>query len=98
MRSNRLVFGIAVWVAVLTTTPLFLFGQADSSITGRVTDSSGAAVVGAKVQATNVNTSGVTPAETNQVGLFSLPALSPGTYRIVIDKEGFQQIVNPGVE
>jgi hypothetical protein len=97
MRSNRLVIGLAVLICVLTF-PVFLFGQADSSITGRVTDSSGATVVGAKVQAINVNTNAVSPTETNEAGLYTLPAMPPGTYRVVIDKEGFQQSVNPSVE
>ena len=75
MRSNRLVFGILFLVCVLTIFPGILFGQADSSISGRVTDSSGAAIAGAKVQASNVNTNAVTPADTNDVGLFTLSAL-----------------------
>src|ERR1022692_3852091 len=98
MSSNRLVFGSAILACVLATFPVLLFGQAQSSITGSVTDTSGAAVAGAKVQVTNVNTNVVSPSETNEAGFYSLPALSPGTYRVVIDKEGFQQSINPGVE
>jgi hypothetical protein len=98
MRMRRLVFVIVFLISILTAFPGVLFGQADSSISGHVSDSSGATIVGAKVQATNVNTNAVTPAETNGSGLFTLPALSPGTYRIAVDKEGFQQSINPAVE
>jgi hypothetical protein len=88
----------AVLACLIAFFPLLLLGQADSSINGRVTDPSGAAIAGAKVQATNVNTNVVATSESNEAGLFSLPALNPGTYRVAVDKEGFQQSINPGVE
>jgi hypothetical protein len=89
---------MAILVVAVCVLAALVFGQADSSIAGHVTDTSGAAIVGAKVQALNKSTNASSVAESNEVGLFSLPALPPGTYRIAVDKEGFQQSINPSVE
>jgi hypothetical protein len=50
------------------------------------------------VEAENINTNGVYPTATNETGLFSLPSLPPGTYRIRVEKEGFQGVVRSDVE
>ena len=49
------------------------------------------------MEAVNVNTNGVYSTETNVAGLYNIPALLPGPYRISVQKEGFEQIVKPGV-
>jgi hypothetical protein len=67
-------------------------------LSGRVTDPKGLPVPGVKVQAVNVNTNEAYPTETNEVGLYNIPTLPPGTYRIIVEKQGFVQIVKPGVE
>src|SRR5258708_7334167 len=68
-----------------------------ATLDGRVTDPSGLPVVGVKVQATNAATGNVSIAETNSIGLYSIPALAPGMYQINVNKEGFQQIERQGV-
>jgi len=98
MSSHQCPVRNAALACVTAFFPLLLLAQSDSAINGRVTDPSGAAIAGAKVQATNVNTNVVATSESNEAGLFSLPALNPGTYRVAVDKEGFQQSINPGVE
>ena len=67
-------------------------------LNGRVTDPSGLAVVGVKVQAEHTATGVAYPTETNEAGLYRFPSLPPGIYRIVVNKEGFQGVVRPGVE
>src|SRR5437764_12980606 len=64
---------------------------------GRVLDPSKAAVVGADVQATNVETGSTYKGATNGAGLFSIPGVSPGNYRISVTKPGFRSIVKPDV-
>ena len=69
------------------------FGQAiDGNVVGTVTDSSGAAVVGADVTATNVATGVVASGKTNDSGGYRFDHLIPGTYRITAKMKGFKTI------
>src|ERR1700738_965118 len=59
------------------------------SITGTVSDATGASVVGAKVTATNIDTGVETPTTTNADGVYTLRFLQIGQYKITIAAEGF---------
>src|ERR1700758_484645 len=59
------------------------------SITGVVTDPSGAVVPGAKVVAENVATGVKTTAQTNSNGVYTLRFLPIGTYTVTIEAKGF---------
>ena len=72
--------------------------QGTAALNGQVTDSSGSALVGAQVVALNTATNTPSSALTNEAGLYNFPTLLPGTYQLVVSKEGFQQVVRPGVE
>jgi Carboxypeptidase regulatory-like domain/TonB dependent receptor len=66
------------------------FGQTvTGSITGQVTDQSGALIVGANVSAENVATSVTTSARTNASGVYTIRFLPIGTYTLTIDATGF---------
>jgi outer membrane receptor protein involved in Fe transport len=67
------------------------------TILGTVTDSSGAAVVGAKVTARNVDTGIERTTTTNESGEFNIPELQIGTYKVTVEKDGFQAAVTSGV-
>jgi hypothetical protein len=93
---SLIVSCITICLLVLATSA-GLFGQALSGITGTVTDSSGAVVVGAKVTITNVNTTVVNHAETTSAGSYNLPDLLPGTYTVQAEAPGFQTSLHNGV-
>src|SRR5437667_1294748 len=59
------------------------------SITGQVTDPSGAVVVGATVTAENTATSVKTSAQTNGSGVYTIRFLPIGTYTVTIESKGF---------
>jgi hypothetical protein len=69
-----------------------------ATLTGRVTDPSGAVIPGVKVEATHVETNVTFPSETNAEGLYNIPNLPPGTYRVILTKFAFRAIVKPEVE
>ena len=69
-----------------------------ATITGRVTDPSGGVIAGVKVEATNVETNIVFPGETNAAGLYNIPNLPPGIYRVIVQKFAFRTVVKPDVE
>ena len=64
--------------------------QTQGGITGTVTDSSGAAIPGATVTVTNTATSGTRNTTTNAEGLYTFPALPPGTYELKVELQGFK--------
>jgi hypothetical protein len=66
------------------------FAQFDNgSLVGTVHDSSGAAVGGAAVSATQVNTGIVTRTATNANGDYEFPDLKVGVYSLVAEATGF---------
>jgi len=73
-------------------------GQANrASITGTVTDETGAVIVGVGVTARNVGTNVATVGATNEDGIYLVPNLPPGTYSLTFRKSGFKEIVQPSV-
>ncbi|HEX8838772.1 MAG TPA: carboxypeptidase-like regulatory domain-containing protein, partial [Candidatus Acidoferrum sp.] len=62
-----------------------------SSITGVVTDSSGAIIANAKVEAKNDDTGVVFEQNTTTAGTYTFPSLTPGSYSITVTMSGFQK-------
>jgi len=74
------------------------FGQVlNASLSGTVTDPSGAVIPQANVTATNTATGVVTKTTTDASGSYILPSLPPGTYDVAIQKEGFNETVQHGI-
>src|SRR5277367_4279710 len=62
-----------------------------ASVSGRVTDPSGAVVEGAKVTACQTETNVASTATTDHEGRFRFPYLKIGPYEIKISKGGFSE-------
>jgi hypothetical protein len=67
-------------------------------IRGTLTDPSGAAIPGAKVRATANDTGVVAIAQTNEAGLYNIPYLIPGMYKLAVEQTGFKGYVRSNVE
>jgi hypothetical protein len=65
--------------------------SATATVSGRVVDSGGAVIVGATVELDSVERGTVSNVSTNQVGIYVLPSVLPGTYRLIARSEGFKQ-------
>ena len=61
-----------------------------AAIQGTVTDSSGAVIPGAAITVTNNETNLQRTVTSNSAGLYSLPNLPPGRYRVQVSMAGFQ--------
>ena len=70
---------------------------ATGTITGTVTDSSGAMVAGAKVAVTNVNTSSKVEVMTNEAGNYTAPLLPLGEYAVGVSAAGFKGFNQTGI-
>jgi hypothetical protein len=67
------------------------------TILGTVTDTSGAAILNAKVSIRNVDTGVERTTDTNGNGEYLMPELPVGTYKVTITQAGFQAAVTNGV-
>ena len=68
-----------------------------ATITGTVTDSSGALVAGVEVTAKNLGTNVLTSTVTNADGIYSIPNLFPGTYSVEFKKTAFKPLAFPSI-
>jgi hypothetical protein len=68
------------------------------SISGRVTEASGAAVPNATVTVTNTGTNTSSTATTNDSGDYVVPYLTPGGYRVTVEAAGFKKSLRQDIE
>src|SRR5262245_46163760 len=99
MTRNRLAtLNVAFLAAIAIFCPAIALGQElRASLTGLVTDSSGATVPNATVTVTNVATQVVSTATTNNAGNYVLLFLLPGQYRVQVEASGFKQFVRENI-
>ena len=88
-------FLIVIW---LVTTSQLSLAVTTATLTGRVTNSLGEILSKAQVTATHVETNQLFQAKTNDQGLYRLPNLPPGYYRLIVRLVGFRTIVKPEIE
>ncbi len=75
-----------------------LFGQAASgTITGVITDPTGAAVAGASVEAKNSETNVSFPTVATGTGAYSIVNLPPGPYSVTVTAQGFKKLIRSGL-
>src|SRR5215467_13540813 len=80
----------SAFIIVLLLAACALSQVSTSSITGAVTDSSGAVVAGAQVEAKNQETGVVYNSVTTTTGNYSFSSLPPGRYTITVRQTGFR--------
>lgn len=85
-------------LSVLATAGLAAAQDARGSISGRITDSSGAVLPGATVTIVNLDTNAQSTAITSDQGRYTVLYLLPGTYRVSAALDGFRTGVNDGVQ
>ena len=92
------------WLAILAACLVSIFcaerldAQASTAtIVGTVTDSSGAAIVGAMVQVKNTGTGITQNVTTDTQGRYRVPNLNIGSYEVQVSNAGFQTIIHGGI-
>src|SRR5216683_4767016 len=96
--SSRRFLSLFLSFAIFFSASVFMQGQSTyGSITGSVTDPSGAAITDARVTLTNLGTSEKRTQPTGSDGLYSFVNLIPGSYRIEVEKPGFKRITQEPV-
>ncbi|HYM09151.1 MAG TPA: TonB-dependent receptor [Bryobacterales bacterium] len=69
-----------------------------ATISGRVTDPTGAVVPSVSVTIVNTNTNFKFTAATNSEGLYRVQSLQPGPYQATFDAQGFKRVVRGNIE
>jgi hypothetical protein len=67
------------------------------TISGRVMDTTGAAVAGAHITVTNSATGVVMPLTSNDDGFYRAGDLVPGPYKIAVTAKGFEELLREGI-
>src|SRR5947207_8281184 len=94
LHLRKLWLAFLVAIIVLALAPTSGWGQnVYGTIAGTVTDSSGAAVTGASVTLTNMDTSEKHTMETDASGNYTFVNILPGRYKIEGEKTGFKKFV-----
>jgi hypothetical protein len=96
VRRKLRISALSLSLTVGCLTPLFFgevsaWGQNTSSgtISGQVTDASGAAIPGAEIQLIGKATNTPRVFQTNETGRYNIFNLNPGVYDVVVRKSGF---------
>ena len=93
MKIRFSLFGVCLFLSVLTA-----FAQTDrGTITGTVSDATGAVIPGAAIEAKNVATGTVYQAGSSETGNYTLAQLPAGTYELSVELQGFRKFVRPGI-
>jgi Carboxypeptidase regulatory-like domain len=71
---------------------------ATGRITGRATDSSAGVIAGATVKSVNILTNVEVSTKTTSDGVFDIPNLIPGEYRLEVDMPGFKRLSQGPIE
>jgi hypothetical protein len=86
---SRAIILISVFAVFIF--PLLIVRAAGGRIEGKVTDPKGAAVVGAAVAVTDLDTNQTFTGVTDGQGKYSVGGLGPGTYTVTISATGFSE-------
>src|SRR2546428_5498324 len=89
-------FSMAVGVLLLCS--VCVWAQSTGSISGVITDESGAVIPGAAVSATNTQTGVIVRGNSLEDGKFLLGSLLPGTYVTSVEIAGFKRYSGSAIE
>src|SRR5665213_1497355 len=95
-RKTFLLFVVAM-ISFMANRPAYTQAVANSEIHGIVQDATGAVIAGAQIRATQIETGRVQQATSGSDGIYSLPNLPVGDYRINAVLQGFKSYSHSGI-
>lgn len=91
------MWALCLGIAIGWLVPATVFAQATGTITGVITDESGAVIPGVTVEVTNTDTNQTRTTVTGADGFYTFPLLQPGPYTVKATLDGFRTFVREGV-
>lgn len=98
MRNLRYFVFATLIISLLALVPSVFAQKITGTITGVVTDDSGAVLPDASVTVTSTQTGASRTTTTGSDGSFSFPELNPGVYNVSVTKQGFKKVTTRNVE
>jgi outer membrane receptor protein involved in Fe transport len=95
--TKIMMLALAIVLAIAGTRSTLGQNANSGEIKGTVTDSSNAVISGATVTILNIATGVVTTTTTNNDGIYDVPSLETGEYKITFAKTGFRDAVHNGI-
>src|SRR5258708_15871220 len=93
MTLPRLLGVVSLSLFVVSWFACAVMGQTETAtVSGLVTDRTGATVPAADVRLQSVERGTVTTTATNDAGIYVFPSVHPGQYQISVHKQGFKQV------
>src|SRR5437867_5395563 len=94
---KQIVQFLILALAVSTTVSMSAWAQSTAQITGTVKDASGAVLPGVEVTATQTETGIARSTVSNETGVYVLPNLTLGPYKLEASLAGFRTFVQTGI-
>src|SRR3954452_1096555 len=88
---------VLLFLALCLVTAPLMSQVFTASLSGLVTDQSGAALPGATLRIRNLETNDTREVTSGPDGHYSAPQLRPGAYEVMVDAKGFKRFVQPGL-
>src|SRR5262245_56236844 len=95
---NRLLITGRITLSLLLLAVTAFATEFRGSPPGRITDPTGAALVGATVNLKNVETNIVNATTANEDGVYNFPLLQPGKYQLSVTQQGFKAAQRNDIE
>ncbi len=93
--ATAVFFCAILLIGLVTAAPQAWSQQASGSITGSVTDASGAAVTNATITARDVDRGTTWTTQTNGSGAYTFPQVAVGNIEVAVEASGFSKEVHP---
>lgn len=98
MLTKGLTILALLFVSICATTASAQVDVSSANLKGTITDQQGALVMGATVTATSIDKGLKKSATTNSDGIFQIPLLPPGAYKLEIEAQGFAKVFNESIQ
>jgi hypothetical protein len=92
-----LVMALATVAGIVILAGLSAAQVVGATVSGLISDTSGAAISGATVSSKNLDTGEIREVVTNAEGFYSIPNLLPGSYDVTVTANQFSQAVRKGI-
>src|SRR5262245_49000130 len=98
MKKLRIVVGLILSSLLLFLSALFAQTATTGALTGTITDTNGAIVSGAQIKVINETTGEERTVVSNEAGIYTVPQLPPGSYRVEFSATNFKKSVKPALQ
>jgi hypothetical protein len=92
MQTRDFYRGMVLLVSLIALTLPAAPQGVSGSFTGSVSDSTGAIIPAASVTVTSLDSGRAFSTKTNEAGVYNLPAVPPGSYRLRVEAAGFKRL------